>query len=209
MKKISLISLIIVGAVTIGCAVLKYNDDATNRPPSVVQAEKVWQQKNPQLFSNAGYLKELEESAPKVANLPESLVQLRGVSTNPFGIRDDILQYIFTNIPESNESATRAAIKMMQYMQQIYYGDLTESEVMAVHEKEVLSFSCLVDYLDGNSSAGIQNIRSSGNIMKKMRDTKSRDEYSWAVDKKYFSWKVLGTGLTIAEEQEACEKGEF
>lgn len=42
-----------------------------------------------------------------------------------------------------------------------------------------------------------------------MSDTKARNEYMWIIDRKYFSWKVLGTGLNIAEEDEACEKGEF
>ena len=201
MKKNVLIGMVIASLFVVGCAVVKLNESVTPEEQSAPSVAK-WHNKNPQLFSNVGYIQQLEESAPKLAHLPESLEELRGVSTNPFGIRDDILQYIFTNIPESNESATRAAIKFMQYAQEIYYGDHTESEIMLVHQREGLAIGCLMDYYP-------QDLDISLKIMNKMSDTKARDNHMWVIDRKYFSWKVLGTGLNISEEIEVCEKGTF
>ncbi len=200
MKKNVLIGMVIASLFVVGCAVVKCNESVTPQEQSA-QALTKWHNKNPQLFSNVGYIQQLEESAPKLAKLSESLEELRGVSTNPFGIRDDILQYIFTSIPESNESATKAAIKLMQYLQEIYYGDHTESEIMLVHQREGLAIGCLMDYTD--------DIQLPSKIMNQMRNTKARDEYMWATARKYFSWKVLGTGLNVSEEKEICEKGTF
>ncbi len=42
-----------------------------------------------------------------------------------------------------------------------------------------------------------------------MRNTKDRDAYMWDIDRKYFSWKVLGTWLSVAEEHEVCKKGTY
>lgn len=200
MKRNVLIGMLAASLVVVGCAVVKCNESVTPDQQSA-QAVAKWQKQNPQLFSNVGYIQQLEESAPKLAQLPESLEELRGVSTNPFGIRDDILQYIFTNIPESNESATKAAIKFMQYAQEIYYGNLSESEIMLVHQREGLAIGCLMDYTN--------DIQPPFKIAKVLRNTKSRDEHMWAIERRYFSWKVLATGLTVSEEKAACEKGEF
>ena len=204
MQKQVLIGMVIASLFVVGCAVAKFNESATPEEQSA-QSVARWHKKNPQLFSNVGYIQQLEESAPKLAKLSESLEELRGVSTNPFGIRDDILQYIFTNIPESNESATKAAIKMVQYEQEIYYGNLTESAAIIKAGQEDLAMQCLMSYLSNNG----QDDRLALKIAEQLRNTKARDNHMWEVDRKYFSWKVLGTGLNISEEIEACEKGEF
>lgn len=101
--------------------------------------------------------------------------------------------------------------KMMQYMQNIYYGNLSESDALVLNKKQNLAFSCLVDYLDNanvNSNA-LDNVKRGGQIMKRMRNTKDRDAYMWDIDRKYFSWKVLGTGLSVAEEDMLCQKRDF
>lgn len=194
MKKLTIIGVIAAGVVAIGCATL---GDANGDDTKVNQAK--WQKKTPQLFNNAGYVG-LTQTSPKVIDLPESIEELRGPITNPFGIRDDILEYILKNIPSNNESAVRAAIKSMQYLQQIYFDNPTESEAMSLQAKYDLSDLCMMNYLNKDKPLGIWRI---------MRNTKARDEYMWQVDRKYFSWKVMGTGLTTADEEIACQKGEF
>jgi hypothetical protein len=159
-----------------------------------------WNNEIPRVLHNAGYVAELEESAPKLINLSESLDELRGSITNPFGIRDDILEYIMTNIPKDNESAIRAAIKMMQYMQSIYFDNPTQEEALSLNAKYSLANHCSLVYLNRNEPLAIWRV---------MRNTDARDKYMWDIDRKYFSWKVLGTGLTIDDEDIACEKGEF
>jgi hypothetical protein len=204
MKKIAIIGLAVTGIVAIGCATMGDNDT-----DSQANNQKKWQKQAPQLFNNVGYSK-LAESAPKVADLPESLEELRGTITNPFGIRDDILEYIVKNIPSNNESAVRAAIKVAQYDQMIYFGNLTESEAINIHAKNVLAFTCLSNYLDVSPRKNdVNSVRKAGKVEDVMFNTKSRVDHEWYVDRKYFSWKVLGTGLTVADEKIACERGEF
>lgn len=134
----------------------------------------------------------------------ESRSELEGKITNPFGIRDDILEYIIKTVPVNNESALRAAIKLNQDDQQIYYGDLTEDQAMKLVDNQALILTCLIKYLPNNADVilgrGIDSL---------MRNTKARDGHLWAVDRKYFSWKVIGSGLSVADEDNACAKGEF
>jgi hypothetical protein len=203
-KKIAIIGLAVAGIVAIGCATMGDNDT-----DSQANNQKKWQKQAPQLFNNVGYSK-LVESAPKVADLPESLEELRGSITNPCGIRDDILEYIVKNIPSNNESAVRAAIKLAQYRQQIYFGNLSESDALILDSKENLAVECLTQYLHKVSGKDIlKDLDDTSQVMKIMFNTNARDKHRWDVDNKYFSWKVLGTGLTVADEKIACQKGEF
>lgn len=138
------------------------------------------------------------------------MAELIGPITNPFGIRDDILEYIVKTIPANNEIAMRAAIKLMQYMQQIYYGNLSESDALLNHSREVLAGTCLSRYMKQNP-----NFKNNDGgdfvygLQMSMHNTKARVNHMWDIDRKYFSWKVLGTGLSTNEEIIACEKGEF
>ena len=72
-----------------------------------------WKAKAPGLFANVGTLTIVESSVN--VNVSESQNALVGKVTNPFGIRDDILDYIIINIPESNERARLASVKLAQY----------------------------------------------------------------------------------------------
>ncbi|MCE2706522.1 MAG: hypothetical protein LW807_05540 [Proteobacteria bacterium] len=69
-----------------------------------------WKAKAPGLFANVGTLTIVESSVN--VNVSESQNALVGKVTNPFGIRDDILDYIIINIPESNERARLASVKL-------------------------------------------------------------------------------------------------
>jgi hypothetical protein len=158
---------------------------------------------------NVGYAK-LEESVLYVANQSESMAALIAPITNPFGIRDDILDYIIKTIPASNESAMRAAIKMMQYEQQVYYGNPSESEALILDSKDDLAGSCLASYLHQTSGQDkLKDVLDVRDMRMQLFNTKAREKRMWDVANKYFAWHVLGSGLSTSEEIIACEKGEF
>lgn len=212
MKKMTVIGLIVVGVVTIGCATLYESENNSNPPKNTANIDK-WKKQAPQLFNNAGYAK-LEESIPQPVNQSESMAQLMGTITNPFGIRDDILEFIIKTIPANNESANRAAIKMMQYSQQIYYGNLSQPEALLISNKYVLADDCLRTYLkqDVNYQSNndpIKIVKYTSSLREMMSDNKNRTNHVNDTDRKYFSWQVIGTGLSTYEEAIACQKGEF
>lgn len=131
----NLLKILIIILILLICIILIYK--YTHR--SVDTSEKIsWQKREPELFNNVGYSK-LVESAPQIVNknLSESELKLEGVITNPFGIRDDILEFIVANIPSNNESALRAAILSAQINQQIYYGDITQDEAMKLSNRDM------------------------------------------------------------------------
>lgn len=156
-----------------------------------------WKHEAPRLFNNVGYA-DLVESAPRAKDMPESWIELRGTITNPFGIRDDLLEYILANVPESNVRDTRALIKMVQYDQEIYYTNPSESDALLIASRADLANTCF--------SGDIHKLLE---IDKLYRNTDARNKHMWAIDRKYFSWKVLGTGLSLADEKIACERGWF
>ncbi len=165
-----------------------------------------WKVRAPQLFMNAGYSKLIESKLSQAdAKISESEQKLEGKITNPFGIRDDILDFIITNVPSSNESALRAAILSAQLSQEIYYGDITQAEAIKLVDRDALVGTCLDIYLGGFK----QGYKVDMGIDKLMRNTKVRDKHMWDIDRKYFSWKVLGSGLSVADEKIACQKGDF
>jgi hypothetical protein len=118
MKIISSIGIVAIAIVAIACANLNNNSIVTSVNITTQSIAK-WQRKAPQLFSNVGYSKLIESCTLLNKNMSESQAELLGIITNPFGIRDDILNYILTNIPESNTRTRIAAIKMSYYDQQM------------------------------------------------------------------------------------------
>lgn len=201
MRKILLISAVI--GVIVACSTLVNNSHLN------VDHQDKWKSKAPALFNNAGYSKLMESANIIINNVSESQVALIGKITNSFGIRDDILEYIIKNIPNNNESAIRAAIKLTQYRQQIYYGNPTELEALALSAKEELAIECLSEYLQKPNEDIFYGTDQAFKVVKMLRNNKARDAYMWDINRKYFSWKVLGTGLTMAGEKIACAKGEF
>jgi hypothetical protein len=114
MKILSSISIVIISVVAYACANLNNNGANVATHQSIAQ----WKTKAPQLFNNVGYSKLIESSTQLNKNMSESQAELIGTITNPFGIRDDILDYILANIPESNIRSRIAAIKMVYYDQE-------------------------------------------------------------------------------------------
>ena len=167
------------------------------------QSTAQWKVKAPDLFANAGYIK-LTESINIVANTNESIQRLQGRITNLFGIRDDVLEFIIKNVPNDNEKAKIAAIKLAQSDYKIYYGNVSQVNALLLANHSVLIGYCLMKYLPNN-----EDLKITRGIEKIMMDTKERNQYMWAIDRKYFSWKVIGSGLSIADENIACEQGDF
>lgn len=114
LRIISIIGIVVVGSVVIACANL--GDDTKNGVHVTPQSTAKWKTKAPEIFNNAGYSK-LVETTKTDANISKSQAALIGTVTNPFGIRDDILDYILVSIPESNIRARIAEIKLAQLEQ--------------------------------------------------------------------------------------------
>ena len=146
LKVISLIMVAIVGGVMIACA-----NFGSNKPSGIQvtkQSTAKWKAQSPSLFANAGYSKLIESNTWLNKKHSEAQDELSGKVSNPFGIRDDMLEYILTNIPESNVGAIISAIKMVQLDQQEYFiEDVTE--LNKVVDKEMAAVDCLSTFLGG------------------------------------------------------------
>lgn len=165
--------------------------------------EQAWFKKYPQL----GRIESQESATLKqelTKPVTESLASLSGTITNSLGIRDDILDFIIKTVPESNTLAMRAVIKFAQQQQLIYYGNLTQQQVLDVANKQMLVLECLMKYLSGN-----QGLLAMREIDKLMRNTPQRDKWLWYVDRHVFGWRVIGSGLSAGDEDAACKNGEF
>lgn len=111
----------------------------TNLNNTESQQQVQWQKKYPQLLNNVGYA-QLSESSTAPKN--PSAQGLIGISTNEFGIRDDVLKLILTSIPESDNRSTIAAIKMVQYDEQ-QIGVTDDKEMNLIANKASAASSCI------------------------------------------------------------------
>ena len=196
---------ILVGVIVVGAGLIVWlSMGEAKLDKNLPRNQAQWEDKYPQVFSNVGYAK-LIESAPEVtqySKLPESLQELSGKITNRFGIRDDILEFIIQKASEStDERIFRAAILYAQDMQQIYYGNVGQEEAVRLSRRDSLLLGCLHDYTD--------NFEITRGLSKRMRDSKPRNQHMWRLDQEYFSWQLLGSGLSSADEDKFCKEGVF
>lgn len=161
-----------------------------------------WEKDYPKIFNNSGYSKLIESKGilNKLKNNPESLQELQGKITNQFGIRDDILEYILSlNLDERNNYS---ALKIAQTDTYIYFVAKNKTDALIYSKYYGLSLTCLSIYYP-------QWLKISRHIDSMMRDTKSRDKRMWWVDNNYFSYQVIGTGLSVADENKKCKELEY
>ena len=141
MKTVSILSIAVVGVAALACANLS-NNNATTGVDVSPQTTAKWQKKAPQLFNNAGYSRLIESSVQLNKRVSESQAGLIGIITNPFGIRDDTLNYILVNIPENNVNSRIAAIKMAYYDQQMI-GVTDDNKLNQLANKVSAGIDCL------------------------------------------------------------------
>ena len=205
-KIITLVSIVTVTIVSLACASMNNKTNELSSNQVTKQSILKWQLKAPQLFNNVGF-NSLIESGVINNNLSESMMQLQGIITNPFGIRDDILEYILANTPRDKPLILKAIIKSAQDNQKIYYGGVSESEALSLTDNDALLTTCIAIYTGSNILR--ENYKLGDGVDKLMRNTDARNAHMWYIDRKYFSWKVIGSGLSVADEKIACKKGEF
>lgn len=145
MKKRTIIGIIIIASsllayTTFGSTsgILQKND---NNPIDITK----WQKKAPNLFNNVGHNSVTESCLIIRSDLSGSMVELQAGITNPFGIRDDILDFILDNIPKDNNQARLFAIKMAYYDRLALFA--SESQVNKLVNKGYASLICLNQYL--------------------------------------------------------------
>ena len=163
-----------------------------------------WETKFPKVFNNSGYSKLIEskEILEQFKNNPESLQELQGKITNEFGIRDDILEYILSlNL---DENSSKALIKMSQYDNAMYYLSKNDKEANIWANKGALAMRCVFYFL--NDKKSIKLIRETDLMM---RNTKERNKYMWWIDTNYLGYHVIGTGLSMPEENKKCKESYY
>ena len=162
-----------------------------------------WEKRYQQVFNNSGYNKLIESDGilNKLKNNPESLQKLQGKITNEFGIRDDILEYIL-KINSLDNKSKYDAIKLAQANTLLYFQINNSNDANFFANKAALGMTCL----SINNKDWLKTIR---HIDAMMRDTKERNERMWWVDNHYLAYKVIGTGLSTADENDVCRNGGY
>jgi hypothetical protein len=150
-KKIILVSGVVIAMIIISCASIKSKKASSPQNSEVSKLEKIAPQlvrSSPyaNIVANVGRVKTSNQN-PIESNSHHDLV---GTITNKFGIRDDILDYIFTTIPKGNTGALVSAIKIAQNDQQEMF--VKDSDKLnKLEDKGAAAVWCLGTYLDGNS----------------------------------------------------------
>lgn len=201
-SKILILSTITL-AIVVACAAMETKSKESNSGPHTVTE---WDQKYPKVFTNSGYQSLIEPNTQlkSLQRLPESQQELIGTITNPFGIRDDVLDYILTNIPESNILVRKAAIKLYEIKTNIYFNSNPES-AQKLAGLESLMYLCLFKELD----AAKIDIKITDQIYHQFADTDKRKLYIDKIDTEYFAWKMIGSGLDSNAENKFCDAGQY
>lgn len=154
-------SFLIAGIVVliVACASIANQNNAINDSNN-----KNWQAKAPLLFSSIGQARLIESAS----YLPES-VQRSWKITNPFGIRDDVLDYLLQAIPESNNKARMFAIRMAAYDQAAMFA--SESQLNKLQNKSYAATICWSDIL--SPEEGSKLIKGYGTVLRKNNIAKS------------------------------------
>ena len=188
-----------ISIIAVSCAVVSN----TNKSQKTITNYIDWESKAPELFNNAGYSR-LIESKNNLDNINNNKVQDQqyiGEVTNPFGIRDDVLDFIINYFPK-NESAIYAAIRIEQYDRLIYEVS-SEKEAIKLANKDEIPIWCLgnvigsigVDrYLDG-----LGKIRLSTDEGRKMDQDGRRK----------LGWKILGNHMSVEQMNSICSRGSY
>lgn len=132
----------------------------------------------------------------------ESISQLIGPINNPYGVRDDILDYIIHNIPPDNPKLLQAAIASEFFDNLALYSISNQDKLMYVR-KENLAVHCM--YLASDDSP--HQLRKK--IESIQRNTPARSAYINNISSTVFGWQMLGSGYGSNTEDEMCKTGDY
>ena len=195
----------ITGAIVVACAAMETKGKESNSGPNTVPE---WDQKYPKVFTNSGYQGLIESNTQLEAlqNLPESQQELIGTITNPFGIRDDILDYILTNIPESNIKWRAAGIALAQTYNVMYeFSTLPNEQRIIAANKNTLLSKCLLIFSNDFDTY----YKFSKGMERLLNNSDKRKENINQIDQKVFGWHVIGSGMNSEDENKYCNNGYF
>jgi|GEM_PF-4395297 len=199
--KYLLITIGAIGVITVSCAVNKSPQSAS------ANSQDKWQQQYPQLFNNAGYAavesRAYESQLTMLKNMPESWHELAGPVTNPFGIRDDILEYTLDTFKD-NPKALAAAIAYAQYdYWTSYAGD--KQLARGYYQKMGIVGWCITYFSSFNTR--LQYSRQEADLL---RNTSARAKHERDVEVNYLSPGIYGFGnLTDKQLADKCEQGNY
>lgn len=196
-KKTAIFGIAIVSIILIACATFGASDNKNNTKNI---NSTIWKNKVPELFNNVGYSK-LFESNNVNNKLLSGTNQDIGKVTNPFGIRDDVLEFIINYFP-NNESAVYAAIRMEQTDVSIYYAE-TDKEAVQISNNGEVSIWCLA-----NNVGFTKAEEYIGNKDKMSLATLEGKKIGAEVRKK-LGWKILGNHLSKEQMNAICDRRNY
>lgn len=201
-KKTIFIALAILACLLIACSSLIHSQSSsTNVTTTNVINKKLWQAKAPQLFSNIGYSKLVESTNNNPTGSP-SQNRYIGKVTNPFGIRDDVLEFILSSFPK-NESAIYAAIRNEQYELLIFNAE-TDKEAVKYANDGGVAIWCL-----GNAIGDI-NADKFYDALNDVRLSTPEGKNIDKVVRRKLAWKIWGFGhKSTIELDSICNKGAY
>lgn len=118
---------------------------SVKQPPAVEKIQSI----APQLVNKVGFTDAEPNDIKNTSHVQStpSVQELVGKVTNPFGIRDDVLDYIIKSIPADNKGAIISAIKRAQIDQQeMFVKD--PDKLNKLEDKGSASIMCLNTYID-------------------------------------------------------------
>ena len=133
-KRIAL--AILAATLVAGVVYIIYNIKPQVKVPNTISQ---WNHKYPSVFNNSKYTKLIDQTPRELNELQTELI---GISTNQFGVRDDILDYILTFIPEHNYQARVAAIKRAKF-DQSEIGLTDSAKLNEIENKASAAIYCL------------------------------------------------------------------
>jgi hypothetical protein len=135
MKKLIVAMLVITG----GIVVYKYIQNKTLPEEAPADTAQPFSGRLKQIGNHAAY-----QELTTTAKLPQNDTQkeLIGPTNNSFGLREDVLAYIISSIPESDVKSTIAAIKMAQF-DQAQIGVTSDSQLNELADKAAAASYCM------------------------------------------------------------------
>ena len=170
--------------------------------PSQPQTASQWEQKYPEVFNNAGYSKLIKSASLKnsQSNLSESYLALRGTVTNTFGIRDDVLNYVITNIKKNNTSFY-AALRVSQLMQQQML-ESTPEKVLNISQNMFIAVSCIK----------LPDINQETNFIRQLnylyRNTALREQREKNIES-ILNGKFIDPNMTMDDIKNSCNRMDY
>ena len=191
MKKI-LVLISFIAVVVMACAEMKCTESSSDKLN--------WQQKYSAVFNNVGYQKLYESGSIIKGKAADPKNKLRSLVTNPFGIYDTALTYIFTRLPDKPQ-LLYATLRLTQINEKMYLAESAESAVYYANQA-FIPLHCM-NYFSNYEAKSIY-----GPIEKIYMQNSFYKERIQQTENK-LDLKILGINKSKQELDMLCESGAY